>query len=310
MAAHQQVVPQPCHLHIVGMMQKFSGCASVQLWGARAFAQIIPDDIGAARELGRAGACEAIAAALNVHLKIASVQYAALYAASKLVRKLACNWQRLKAAGVCPLAVASMRVHAFNSNIRLCGAWLIKNILDLTASDGDATEHVAVKNLLMAARADVVLVQALRNHCRNPGTVCAVLDAVESLGRAWTGAEALAFCTAGGAQAVVAFMEAYDFDIDMQLQSLLTLTTLIDNDVNGSKAVTAQFLAAGATAAVTAALRAIPLAHAEASLALDAVSCLAAHGAAVQLVAAGAAEEVVALHKRILGQICATKATP
>ncbi|KAG5189330.1 hypothetical protein JKP88DRAFT_302258 [Tribonema minus] len=308
MAAHQQHAPQRCHVHVVQMMQTFPGCASAQRWGARAIARIIRDDGTqdfAARELGRAGACEAVAAALAAHLAVASVQGAALHAASKLVRESARNWRRFEAAGLCASVVASMRAHALDSGIQLRGACVIVEVLGVTASVGDATgdasEHVVFKDSLTAARADGVLVRALQNHRRDPGTAAAVLHAVESLARAWTGAEALAFCAAGGACAVVACVGAHACDWEVQMQSLSALIMLLDSDVHGSVAVTAKFLAAGAIAAVTAALRAIPLARAEASLALDAVSCLAAHGAAAQLVAAGAAEHVVAAARAYTG---------
>ncbi|KAG5189870.1 hypothetical protein JKP88DRAFT_252605 [Tribonema minus] len=295
------------------MMQKFPDSARVQLWGARAIDRIIHNaGFGgfqiAARELGRAGACEAVAAASDAYRQVASVQQAALEAAGALVYKLACNWQRFNAAGLCPSVVASMREHAFNSDIQLCGACIIEYILDLTASVGEATEHVAAKNSLMSARADSVLLRALQNHRRDPLIVCARLDAVESLAGAWTAAEALAFCTAGGAQAVVAFLDAHSFDRNVRTQSLSALTTLIDGDVCGGNAVTAQFLAAGAIAAVTALLRTIPLTCGQAVLA--SMRCHVLQHTAPQYSWWRRAQRSKRwrLHERIPGQNCALEA--
>ncbi|KAG5175805.1 hypothetical protein JKP88DRAFT_283300 [Tribonema minus] len=69
------------------MMQQFADVASVQRWGACAFAEIA-DDVtqrAAARVLIRIGACEDIVAALVAHPLVANVQEAALDAAEKLL---------------------------------------------------------------------------------------------------------------------------------------------------------------------------------------------------------------------------------
>ncbi|KAG5175807.1 hypothetical protein JKP88DRAFT_171978 [Tribonema minus] len=222
MAAHQQHAVLSCEAHIVAMMRKFPDSASVQKWGARASSCSMHDmaHLAAERKLSRAGACEAMIAALVQHSLDASVQEAAISVAISLLCGSASNGRKMKAAGLCHLVVAAMRAHAAHSGVQK--------------------------------------------------TVCSVLCAVTSLAPVFTRRDALKFSTTGGARALVAVMNAHVFDGSVQQASAQVLMDLANKD--DTNAISMQFVAAGAGAALATAIR---LVHRYHQGPLDAVACLA-----------------------------------
>eukprot|EP00611_Tribonema_gayanum_P032488 TRINITY_DN9746_c0_g1_i1.p1 TRINITY_DN9746_c0_g1~~TRINITY_DN9746_c0_g1_i1.p1 ORF type:complete len:491 (+),score=64.91 TRINITY_DN9746_c0_g1_i1:283-1755(+) len=295
MAAHQQHAVLSCEAHIVAMMRKFPDSASVQRWGARASSCRMHDmaHLAAERKLSRAGACEAMIAALVQHSLDASVQEAALSVAVSLVCSSASNGRKMRAAGLCRLVVAAMRAHAAHSGVQKCGADAIMVLAEGTrrfgATAAHGAERVAIKDELMAAGVSTALLRALQTHRLNPRTVCSVLCAVTSLAPVFTRRDALKFSTTGGARALVAVMKSHVFDGSVQQASAQVLMDLANKD--DTNAISMQFVAAGAGAALTTAIR---LVHRYHQGPLDAVACLAWCGAAAQLAAAGAAEAVLA----------------
>ncbi|KAG5175808.1 hypothetical protein JKP88DRAFT_249946 [Tribonema minus] len=309
MAAHQQHAVLSCEAKMVAMMRQFPQSASVQRWGACAMVRrvqrlpmarlTIVHNLGRAgacvHNLGRAGACEAIVAALLAHRLNVRVQEAALAAAGTLVCGSRSNWLKLKAAGLCPLVVAAMRAHAAQSGVQQYAAGVIAEIAEATRSFDVATasraahssEHAATKEALMAAGVNTALVRALQTHCGSHKMVWRILYALISLTSAFTRRDALKFCSAGGANTLVAVMNAHPFHGYVQQAAARVLIQLAGT--GGTDAIANKFIAAGASAAVTAVFHNVPQ-----FASLDAVACLARYDAAVQLAAAGAAEAVLA----------------